>query len=79
MRIWYESTGRITASAKSDRVRPTRKGEKLLTVDDTDLGQTGEYIIVDGKIVENPDYIEPESPRDLAAEIDELKAQLKTK
>ena len=34
------------------------------------------YLIKDNKLIDNPSYIEPPPPRDLMAEIDELKARL---
>ena len=78
MRIWYEkSTGSITASAKSDRIRSTRVGEELLEVAQMDLGQLGEYKVMSGKIVKNPDFVEPKPPQNLAVEIDALKARIK--
>lgn len=36
----------------------------------------GAWLLDNGKLIPNPSYVEPEPPRDLAKEIDELKADI---
>lgn len=49
----------------------------ILPIDPPDFESNVCYIDLKAeKVIPNPDYVEPEPPRDLVAEIDELKIEL---
>ncbi len=55
-----------------------RPNEKIVLLDISIPDKPLEAWLCDGKkLIPNPDYLEPEPPRNLEAEIDELRAEIK--
>ena len=68
---WFNRRGKHKAKLKN---RPNQAIATLdIPVPDKPLGA---WLFDGDKLIPNPDYIEPEPPRDLATEIDELKAEV---
>lgn len=68
---WFNRPGNLKAKLKN---RPNQAIATLdIPIPDKPLGA---WLFAVDKLMANPDYIEPEPPRNLAAELDELKAEV---
>ena len=81
MKIRYDNlTGKITGwRSDISRAMDKRAGQTIVELDVSVPHQLMEALLFDKvnkKLIPNPDYIEPEPTRDLAAEIDELRASM---
>ncbi|KKM87592.1 hypothetical protein LCGC14_1267290 [marine sediment metagenome] len=80
LEVFYEKSTKIVTAWRGESrqgKRPVRDGEAIVMLDipipDKPLDA---WLFDETKLVPNPSWVEPQPPRGLIAEIDELKARL---
>lgn len=85
LEVFYETETKIVTAWRSGGrigIRELRKGESkcLLDIEPPSIEGAGcrDYLYDEAtqSLIDNPDYVEPEPPRDLFAEIDKLKVRM---
>ncbi len=77
LEIFYDKvTKQVIAWRSNDRPRKLRTGEAKVSLDISPSSGTARDYIYDGTLTLRPDYVPPEPARDLATEIDDLKAEI---